>query len=197
VPCEPPKDLASWAVSRAKSAHKVQLASDAARMLADLIGSDLGRLDTEIAKLAVQADDDKITAETVAQNVAFTREREMKDLTNAVAVGNTTEALRRWRQLLQADASTEFRAVTWLGIWLGEVAMVLNNSPGVNKLFYKYKGPEFDKFKASARALGPDGYARALDLLTEIDKQSKSGVGDAAANVERFILALAPVTISP
>src|SRR5688572_12945857 len=41
VPCEPPKDLPKWAVERAKSAHRVQLAPDAARVLADLIGPDL------------------------------------------------------------------------------------------------------------------------------------------------------------
>ena len=194
VPCAAPKDLARWAVDRAKSAHRVQLAPDAARVLADLIGSDLGRLDTEIAKLAIQSDNGKITVETVSSNVAFTREREMWDLTNAVAVGNTTEALQRWRQLIQSDSSAEFRAVTWLGIWLGDVHAVITNSPDAKKLFWKYKGDAFNKFVASAKALGPDGYARALDLLTEIDKNSKSGVGDAAANVERFILALAPVT---
>jgi DNA polymerase III delta subunit len=115
---------------------------------------------------------------------------------NAVAAGNTTEALQRWRQLIQSDSSAEFRAVTWLGIWLGEVHAVIVNSPAVNKLRWKYKGDAFDKFVASAKSLGPDGYARALDLLTEIDKNSKSGVGDAAGNVERFILALAPETAS-
>jgi DNA polymerase III delta subunit len=142
--------------------------------------------------LAIQSESGKVTVETVTENVAFTREREMWDLTNAVAAGNTAEALRRWRQLIQSDSSTEFRAVTWLGIWLGEVQAVITNSPAVNKLRWKYRGDAFDKFTASAKALGPDGYARALDLLTEIDKNSKSGVGDAAANVERFILALAP-----
>jgi DNA polymerase III delta subunit len=172
---------------------------DAARMLADLIGKDLGRLDTEIAKLAIAADGNggKITAETVSMNVAFTREREMWDLTNAVASGNTAEALRRWRQMVQADASTEFRAVTWLGIWLGDVATIVNDgprSPAAGKLRWKYKGDAFDKFVASAMSLGKEGYARALDLLTEIDLQSKSGVGDAATNVERFILALSPAT---
>ena len=194
VPCEPPKDVSKWAVERAKTAHQVQLAPDAARMLAELIGSDLGRLDTEIAKLAIQSEGGKISAETLANNVAFTREREMWDLTNAVAVGNTAEALRRWRQLIQSDSSAEFRAVTWLGIWLGDVQAVLTNSPAAKKLFWKYKGPEYEKFVTSAKALGPDGYARALDLLTELDKNSKSGVGDAAGNVERFILALAPET---
>jgi DNA polymerase III delta subunit len=115
----------------------------------------------------------------------------MWDLTNAMAAGDTAEALRRWRQLVQSDPSSEYRAVTWLGIWLGDVQAVLTNSPAANKLHWKYKGPAFDRFKASARALGEAGYARALDLLAEIDKQSKSGVGDASSNVERFILALA------
>jgi len=196
VPCEPPKDLARWAVDRAKSAHKVQLASDAARMLADLIGADLGRLDTEIAKLAIQSDNGKITADTVSSNVAFTREREMWDLTNALAAGNVGEALSRWRQLLHSDPSTEFRAVTWLGIWLGDIATIVNTGPrssASQKLRWKYKD-SFDRFVRNAESLGKEGYAAALDLLTEIDKQSKSGVGDASANVERFILALAPET---
>jgi DNA polymerase III delta subunit len=195
IPCEPPKDLAGWAVAQAKSAQKVTLAPDAARLLAELIGGDLGRLDMEIAKLAINADGGKITLDTVSNNVAFTREREMWDLTNAMASGNTAEALRRWRQLIQSDPSAEFRAVTWLGIWLGEVGLVVTEGPrsaGVNKLRWKYKGDAFDKFVAGASAMGKEGYAHALDLLTEIDKQSKSGVGDAAENVERFILALAP-----
>jgi DNA polymerase III subunit delta len=193
VPCEPPRDLARWAVEHAK-AHQVTIAPDAAKLLADLVGADLGRLDTEIAKLALYADGGKITADVVADNVAFTREREMWDLTNAMAAGNTAEALRRWRQLIQSDPSAEFRAVTWLGIWLGDVAAVINKSPAANKLSWKYKDA-FDKFRAGAQAMGKDGHRRALDLLTEIDKQSKSGVGDAASNVERFILALAPATL--
>jgi DNA polymerase III delta subunit len=193
VACEAPKDLVRWAIDHAKAAQKITLTPDAARLLVELIGEDLGRLDTEIAKLAINADGGKITADLVTSNVAFTREREMWDLTNAMAVGNTTEALRRWRQLIQSDPSAEFRAVTWLGIWLSEVGLVVNEgprAPAVNKLRWKYKGDAFDKFIAGASAFGKDGYARALDLLTEIDKQSKSGVGDAAKNVERFILSL-------
>jgi DNA polymerase-3 subunit delta len=195
VDCEPPGDPTKWAVEHAKKAHDVTLTLDAARLLAELVGNDLGRLDTEIAKLALFADDGKITPDVVSGNVAFTREREMWDLTNAMAMGNTTEALRRWRQLIQSDPSAEFRAVTWLGIWLSEVGLVVNKSPGMNKLHWKYKGDAFNKLVAGANALGKDGYTRALDLLTEIDKQSKSGVGDAAENVERFILALAPANM--
>ena len=199
VDCDAPKDASRWAIDRARSAHRVTLAPDAARLLADLVGADLARLDTEIAKLAIMADEagendkagGKITAELVQDNVAFTRDREIWDLTNALAVGQTNEALRRWRQLIQLDSSSEYRAVTWLGMWLEDVGVVLSGSPAAQKLRWKYKGKDYDQFVASARRLGAAGHGRALDLLAEIDRQSKSGIGDAASNVERFILALA------
>jgi len=192
--CAPPKDLVRWAIDHAKHAHKITLMPDAAKVLVDYVGADLGRLDTELAKLAIQCDAGKISLDTVCVNVAFTREREMWDLTNALAAGNVGEALSRWRQLLHSDPSTEFRAVTWLGIWLGDIATIVNTGPrssASQKLRWKYKD-SFDRFVRNAESLGKEGYAAALDLLTEIDKQSKSGVGDAAENVERFILAIAP-----
>jgi DNA polymerase III delta subunit len=192
--CAPPRDLVRWAIDHAKHAHKITLMPDAAKVLVDYVGADLGRLDTELAKLAIQCDAGKVSLDSVCANVAFTREREMWDLTNALAAGNVGEALSRWRQLLSSDPSTEFRAVTWLGIWLGDIATIVNTGPrsgASQKLRWKYKD-SFDRFVRNAEALGKDGYAAALDLLTEIDKQSKSGVGDAAENVERFILAIAP-----
>src|SRR2546428_2867519 len=95
--CTPPKDLAKWAADRARGSHQVTLEPDAARLLVELIGDDLGRLDSEIAKLAIDADETggKIGPQKVSQTVAFQREQEMWDLTNALAVGDTAEALRR------------------------------------------------------------------------------------------------------
>src|SRR5690606_36489745 len=124
-------------------------------------------------------------------------EQAMWDLTNAMAAGQTTEALRRWRNLVQLDPDTQFRAVTWIGLWLEDVRKVLaaqragQNPQGVLPT-YKYRDPRLrSEFVRTAQAMGDRGAARAMHLLTEIDKQSKSGLGDAAANVERFILTLA------
>jgi len=194
IECAPPRDLMRWAIDRAKTQHKLTLAPDAARILVDMIGDDLGRLDQELAKLAVCSTSGKVSADDVQCNVAFQREREMWDLTNALAVGDTDEAMRRWRQLLQLDPSAELRAVTWLAMWLEDVGRVLagdRNSPEAKKMFWKYKGDAYGQFVKNANALGREGYARAVDLLAEIDRQSKTGVGDAAENVERFILTLA------
>ncbi|HEV8377743.1 MAG TPA: DNA polymerase III subunit delta, partial [Tepidisphaeraceae bacterium] len=122
--CEAPKKLGEWIVNRAKSAHKLSIKPDAAALLLDLVGPDLGRLDNELAKLAIQTNG-VADAKAVSEAVSFQREQEMWDMTNEVAAGNIAEALRRWRHLCQLDSSAEFRAVTWLGMWLEKVRRAL------------------------------------------------------------------------
>jgi DNA polymerase-3 subunit delta len=194
--CKPPKDIARWITDRAKAAHKLTVAFDAARMLADLLGDDLGRIDNELAKLALLSDTGKLSADDVSEAVAFQRERKMWDLTNALASGDPAEAMRRWRQLVQADSSSEFRAVTWLGIWLENMrkarAMLAQgqNAYSIGQALKIWPADAAQKFVESTKALGPQGLKRAIDLLAEIDYQSKTGVGDATENVERFILSM-------
>jgi DNA polymerase III delta subunit len=192
--CDPPRDVARWAVDRARAAHKITLPPDAARVLVELIGNDLGRLDSELAKLAIDAEGGKVDARRVSEAVTFQREQEMWDMTNALATGDAAGALRRWRQLVQLDPSAEFRAVTWLGMWLEDVGTVLGGAAG--KVSWKYK-ERLPQLIETTKRLGASGRARALDLLAEIDHQSKTGVGDAAANVERFILQLSCAELAP
>lgn len=194
--CEPPnqRDLTRWIVSHAKSVHQVIVTPDAAKILADLIGVDMGRLDSELGKLALQADKGRIDVADVRQGVAFQREQEMWDMTNEIASGRTDEAIRRWRQLVTMDSSAEFRAVTWLGMWLEKVAQALPMirkgvaSAMIAKDLRIWPFELVEPFLRTAKKLGDAGVARALDLLVEVDYHSKTGVGDAAKNVERFLL---------
>ncbi|HEX8523188.1 MAG TPA: DNA polymerase III subunit delta [Tepidisphaeraceae bacterium] len=188
VECSPPKDLAKWAIEHAKKTQGVTMTLDAAKLLAELIGDDMGKLDTEIAKLALCADDQKITPEVVDENVTNQRDREMKELTAAIASGDTAEALRRWQELLRSDPSSEFRAVTWLAMWLEDVRLFLKNPGAAGKLMWKYRN--IDAFKRVANGIGKQGLPRLVDQLAEVDFHSKTGVGDFAENVERFILSL-------
>src|SRR5215212_5504345 len=91
--CEPPKNLTPWILDRAKRIHKLTLKPDAAELLKDLIGADLGRLDNELAKLALQTTG-PVDAQSVSTVVAFQRDQELFDMTNEVAAGNTAQALR-------------------------------------------------------------------------------------------------------
>ena len=195
--CDPPKDLAKWVITHANETHKIKIAIEAAKLLVDLVGQDLGRLDTELAKLALACDGGTITPDDVSNGVAFQRERQMWDMTNELACGRTDEALRKWRQLVQTDSTSEFRAVTWLGMWLENVRKAISMKRKGMQPFAiaqqlriwprEIQGPFFQ----TADAIGEQGAARALDLLTDIDLRSKSGLGEAAANVERFIMEIA------
>jgi len=195
--CTVPKDLARWIIEQGKSAHQVMVAPDAARLLADLVGSDLGRLDNELAKLALQAEKGKIDAQAVGGSVAFQREQEMWHMTNELAAGKPAEALRRWRQLVQMDSSAEFRAVTWLVMWLENVRKALamkkegQNAFTIAQQLRIWPREIQQPFFKTAEALGDRGVARALDLLAEVDHHSKSGVGEAATNVEDFLMSVA------
>jgi DNA polymerase-3 subunit delta len=194
--CQPPSDreIVPWVIARAKSIHKLAITTQAAEMLKDLIGDDLGRMDNELAKLALQCDGGKVDVADVAGSVAFQREQEMWHMTDEIAAGHTTAALRRWRQLVQMDSSAEFRAVTWLGMWLEKAikALAMKKS-GANpnqiardlKIWPAEKGTAFVQ---TASELGENGLYRALNLLVEVDHNSKSGVGDAVENVEQFLL---------
>jgi DNA polymerase III delta subunit len=196
VACQPPKDLKGWIVKRGQSTHKLSVSPDAAELLADLIGADLGRIDNELAKLALSSGSAKISADDVGQSVAFQREREMWDLTNALGSGDTAEAVRRWRQLVQGDSSAEFRAVAWLGIWLENVRKALGmirngeNAFTIGQALRIWPREVQGKFVDTVKALGENGRKRAVDLLAEIDFQTKTGVGDAVENVERFLVSV-------
>jgi DNA polymerase III delta subunit len=176
----------------------VTVTPQAAEMLKDLIGDDLGRMDNELSKLALQVSDGggKVDVGNVQQSVAFQREQEMWNMTDEIAAGHATAALRRWRQLVQMDSSAEFRAVTWLGIWLEKAIKALAmkrqgaNAFTIAKQLKIWPAEKGTAFVQTAQQLGDDGLYRALNLLVEVDHQSKSGVGDAAENVERFLLAV-------
>jgi DNA polymerase III subunit delta len=196
--CAPPSDreIVPWVIGRAKSEHKLIVTPQAAEMLKDLIGDDLGRMDNELAKLALQCASGKADVADVAGSVAFQREQEMWHMTDELAAGHTTAALRRWRQLVQMDSSAEFRAVTWLGMWIEKaikaLAMKRDGAQPFQiardlKIWPAEKGTAFVQ---TASKLGDAGLYRALNLLVEVDHQSKSGVGDAAENVERFLLSV-------
>ena len=194
--CEPPKDLAKWIIERGKGGHGLAVQPEAARVLADHVGDDLSKLDNELAKLALTVTGTVVRPEDVAAGVAFQREQQLSEMVNALAAGRTADAVRRWRRLLSTDSSAEFRAVTWLGIWLTNVRKAIAMRKGgqapasIAQTLRIWPREMQGPFMETAAALGDAGSARAVDLLAEVDRQSKSGIGDAATNVERFLIAV-------
>lgn len=196
IDCKPPKQLARWIMDRGKNSHGLTIGYDVAELLANLVGENLGRLDSELAKLALAGTSGRLTLSDISGTVAFQKEQQIYELTNALSAGSVEEAVRRWRQLLQTDKSAEFRAITWICLWLEKVRKAIalqKQGAAAAQISSDLKIWPRDTVPAFLRVcehLGEQGVTRAMAQLAEIDFQSKTGVGDAAENVERFMLSL-------
>ena len=200
IACEPPKQpqLAGWIITHAKRAHDLIVGGEAAGVLADLIGPDLGRLDNEIAKLALQVEPGAtLVADQITSTVAFQREQEMWNMTDALTTGQTAQAVQRWRQLVASDPSSEFRAVTWLALWLEKATRALAmqkmriNAFTIAKELKIWPAHNAEKLLATVERLGDAKLRDAVDRLVAVDRKNKSGLGDPTTNVEQFLLTLA------
>jgi DNA polymerase-3 subunit delta len=96
------RDLPAWIQDRARSAAQGpgQISSEAAALLAALIGPDLRLLDLEIEKLLLYAGDRMVTSEDVQLLVSHAREASIFDLVDCVGRRETGRALRLLHRLL-------------------------------------------------------------------------------------------------
>jgi len=100
-----PARLAKWVVDWAKLVHKTQLTQAAADVLLETIGPEMGLLDQELAKLAPNADDGKITPEMVEKLVGGWRTRTTWEMLDAALAGNVSAAILQLDRLLAAGES--------------------------------------------------------------------------------------------
>ena len=105
ITCEAPsrkETLVAWCISQAKNIHEKPLANDAATLLVELIGPELGRLDQEIAKLACYAaDNPKISAKDVDMLVGQGHVEKVWVLFDHIGQGNPRAAFQLLFELFE------------------------------------------------------------------------------------------------
>jgi DNA polymerase-3 subunit delta len=90
-----------WVIARAKRQYGVDVSMRVAAMLVDRLGTDLGRIDGELGKLATAAGDGgAITEQHVAELVGLTREEEVWSLQSHLLSGNLERTIRELRVIL-------------------------------------------------------------------------------------------------
>jgi DNA polymerase-3 subunit delta len=96
ITCKAPSAarLPDWCTQRAASIHGKQLLAAAARMLVDLVGTEMGQLDQELAKLAIYVGEAKrINAEDVDKLVGRSQAQMVWVIFDAIAEGRVGDAL--------------------------------------------------------------------------------------------------------
>ena len=98
-----PARLTKWLISWTKQQYDARLESDAAEALAEVIEPELGLYDSEVAKLALLAGDDRvIRVELVRESVGGWRTRTTWEMLDLAASGNARQALLELDHLLAA-----------------------------------------------------------------------------------------------
>ena len=105
IECKAPaaSTLVKWLVERARATHQAKLDRNAAELLVEVVGPEMGLLDQELAKLAVSVSaEHAITPELVQQLVGGWRVKTTWDMLDAAAAGNAAEAIVELDRLILA-----------------------------------------------------------------------------------------------
>ena len=197
IPCEPPKsyELPKWVVGQARTEYDCGIDSGAARRLVELAGDDMGRLDTELAKLSTYVSPrQSIRTSDVETLVGAWRVEKVFGITDAITRKDARGALLLWDQVLANDRGAPYLAIGGLAHGFRRLAAAKNlMEQGV---------PVADAARQTGFRFNPSGLKAQLDRfsasewqdhlvqLLRIDMGSKRGLGDVRSAVEKLIVEL-------
>lgn len=197
VECEPyaPEQAMAWAADRAKTRHRATIDPDAAALLVDNLGTDLGRLDSELGKLALVAatrtpDVPKpaITRALVAEMVGFSREEEAWSLQRDLLGNDANRALSNLHDALNVSRHNPVLInLVYLDLArkLDGVCRAVNagEQPRV-----RLWGESARIIPEAARRMKPAQTAALLQAAVQADHRQKSGQGDPVHILEALTL---------
>ncbi len=199
VACEKIQDarLPSWIVDRAKSCGK-QITLDACNILAENVGNNLSLLAGHVEKLAISVGRrQEIRPEDVEGLVGTDRQRDVFELTGAVARKDFPKALRILGQFLSLAGSGEeivkiIPPLRWQIGRLWRARRILDDGGDREALTYSLRVPRryVDDLVEQTRLFSEEDLERDYQLLLEADLEGKTGAGNNKIILEKLIFKL-------
>jgi DNA polymerase-3 subunit delta len=196
VEVRPPagRAVVGWLRERARGAG-LDLSSEAAQALIELVGEDLGRLAAELEKAALYGGGDRRVSEEVVRALAGeTRTRQYWELTQALEEARRSDALRIVAQLL-ASGDEPLILLAWLVGYLRDLWRVLPAGGDVRAAARALprRRPDWavERLTARARAVGIRGLERAAERCFEVEQALKTGTGSPRAHLTCLVADLA------
>lgn len=212
---EPPTPAVAvtWAIKRTQKRHDATLERDAAELLVERMGTQLGCLDTELAKLALMALADKpkpdtpptITRALVQEIVGMSREEEVWVVQTALLSPSRAAVLARLHEALDVSGHHP-TLVTWACVDLARKlhgasrGVRSGDNPWSLTKTLKLWGAAQEPILAAARRTDPHRLAGLLKSAVQADWKQKTGQSDPQRALEslalRFSEVLGPATPS-
>ena len=186
--------------------HKAKLAGNAADALLEMLGEEIGMLDTEIAKLALYCDEGETINEALVRDiVAGWQGKTVWQITDAIAEGNAAEALRQLDKLMTGGQKpiALLPQIAWSLRRLGMATAVVQHREAQGRkwqledalsLAGVNRPSEAQRAKAQLKGLGRDRAKQLLPWLLDADlrlKGTHSQDGRDRFLLEQFVIKLA------
>ncbi|MEN0020156.1 MAG: DNA polymerase III subunit delta [Planctomycetota bacterium] len=179
-----PAQCVQWAGERAKAKHGCKLERDAAILLVERIGNDLGKIDTELGKLAAsQAPGAAITEAAVHELVGASKEEDAWSVQSVLLSGDASRIVRHLRAILDNAPRDAHIPVSYACVDLARklhaASCGVRAGAPANAIASKLKlwGPARDAVLAAASRVDPDRGRELLRACIEADAGLKSGLG--------------------
>ncbi len=199
--CKAPtqQKLQEWCVQRARQYHKCKLESTAAEALVTLVGSGMGLLDQELAKLSLACASRGIIATAdVEQLVGRSREANVFHILDQLGLARPAEALKILRQLFEQgeDPLAILGALTAQLRKLATIGQLVGQGMPLGPALDQAGIPKWPQARQSAerqlRVLGKSRLQQLNAWLVEINLGLKGGSPlPPRYQVERFLVKLA------
>lgn len=167
------------------NSHKRRIGPVEAKLLADHLGSDLGKLTNEVEKLCIVTEQGgAITTDLIQRNVGISKEFNIFELQKAMGSGDHYKAQRIAHSLASDKNSPLVMTVGLLSSYFAKVGVVHSSSgKSQGELATALKVPPFfvKEYAQAARIYTPAKLRQVHHLLREADLKSK-GVGNTSAD---------------
>jgi DNA polymerase-3 subunit delta len=189
------RELPQRLMKYASDAHDKKLSRDAAELLIELTGDELTRLYSEIDKLALFADAEKvITPKHIESLIGHNRLFNAFTVIDAVIAGNPGQAVERLRGMFAQDKSTEYTVVGAFAFHFRRMfnaKVMLNKGVRADEVGKRFKiWSHKDKFFAQLRQMSLKQIGEYLQQLAETDYAIKTGQTKAPVAMEQLVLKL-------
>lgn len=187
-----------WIQARCTKAYESSIDPRSAAMLVERLGCDLGRIDTELAKLATAAGKgNPISPELIVELVGITREDDVWAIQEYLLCGDAQRTLGELDIIMNngskgAHVPVSFACIDLARKLLG-IAEGMNQGVNPNTLAKDMKlwGPSRDPIMNTARRIGPARARSLFDECIKADMALKSSIGTPMRTLEMLVLQFA------
>jgi len=204
IKCDAPTAAQSiaWTIKRCSKRHAATIDHDAAVMLVDRVGANLGKIDSELGKLASAAgrspcgDPVPIGTALVREFVGLSREEEVWGIQAELLLGDAERSLKHLREMLDVSRHPP-ELVNWACVDLARKLSAATHAghagedlSAVEKKLRLW-GASRDPIMRLARTMKPDSARELLDVCVRADVAQKTSLGRSDRQLERVVLAFA------